>query len=110
MHNELTSSSQEISRVYKCLFLALISAIRIYISFFQLDHTFGLSTCMISLQGAKFDGVPLLRPLKLDDFTQAKTKVKSTPKLCYKASHGIMLLGLYLNERFSYLSRRQTCL
>ncbi|KAG6401665.1 hypothetical protein SASPL_138529 [Salvia splendens] len=26
-------------------------------------------------KGAKFDGVPLLRPLKLDDFTQAKTKV-----------------------------------
>ncbi|KAL1541489.1 hypothetical protein AAHA92_25701 [Salvia divinorum] len=26
-------------------------------------------------KGCKFDGVPLLRPLKLDDFSQAKTKV-----------------------------------
>lgn len=60
---------RKISRVHKCHFIGSKLTIPLF-----------LASALISLQGSKVDGVPVIRPLKLDDFIQSKAKVKSSAK------------------------------
>lgn len=63
-------------RVFKCLFFPPIKMCGTFSSS-NLTISFFLASVMVSLQGGKVDGIPILRPLKLDDFTHSKAKVNS---------------------------------